>query len=350
MVGRDEHRTTLVGHGHAAVVEPGLTLVGPPQRSAGVTREKPSGVGDALMPHGPGGLTQHVPPAPHLATRLGSVGGDRPQSLVVGDVYGAGVGIGVAHDDLISGVDVDGIVAAHPHAAGVGVEEHPVVAGGREHRYGDIGVEGVAPAKLVGLDVVPDDRRVGRGVGEQHASVIERHGVRRIGSRVVVAGRAEGIEFDTGLSGAAQASGEERAGIRPVDDVVARGDDRRCPRGRGGGGLELLLLQVDGARLVDPRELAETVGEEIGAVTGLRHLAGVARGANGVELADGGVDAGVPLAIARLQGPDRGVDLGRLLRVESRPHDARRHDQSGRDERGAETRERRALHRSTPVA
>ncbi len=348
MIGRDEDGAALVGHARPAVGEVRLALVRPPEGAPTVAREEPGGVGDALMGERTRGLAEDVASSAHLAAGAGAVGRDRPQRLIVGDVDGGGCSLGVADGDLLPQLDVDRVGTAHPDATGLGIHEHPGVTGRREHGRGDRRVEGVPRAHLIGVDVVPDDGLVHRGVGEEHPPVVEGDGIRGVRHGIVVAGRSEGIEFGGALARLAQPPREERPRVGAVDDVVAgRGD--RGGSGRGvGGGLELVLLEIDGLGLVDAGELAVAVGEEVGAVACLRDLARVSRGAHGVELADRGVDARVALPVAGLQGPHRGVDLGCLLRVEARPYDARGHDEGRRHQGGGESDQRAALHRSTP--
>ncbi len=310
-----------------------------------------------------GGAEHRPVPSPDLGRHVRAIGRHPHQGGVVGEVDGgAARGRRPDHDGAGDRRPGRGILPPQPHVAVLRVDDGPRVARGRDGRHGQpLGVERVAAAHVAVADVVAQHRAVVARVGEQHAPIVDRDRVGGVLRGVVIVG-AERVELRG--RAARQAAREHGARVGQVRDVVPR----RHHLGRAGGRLlrrlQRLFVEVGGHRLVDARERAEAVAEEVRGIPRLHHLVGIADAADGVELAHRRVHPRVAAAVAGLQRPHGGVDVGGLLRVEPGPDDAdpddRGHDRPGGDEahdraathrgRAARRQPGAAGHQSTPAA
>ena len=250
------------------------------------------------------------------------------------------------------GATAAGIRAAQPHVAVLGIDDRPGVAGGgdRRRRERPSASSGSRPRTTDVLDVVAQHRAVGARIAEEDAATRRRRWRRRCTAgrprRRWGPGRAARDPPVQAAPRRSRRSPSDRRRSRPrwPTSVVPAGVRRRR--------AQRLVIEVGRQRLIDLRDLAVAVAEEIGRASavcatssGLLMLRTVSSSPTRR------VHARVATPLAGLQRPHRGVDLGRLLRVEAGPHDARAdHDGDRGDARRRGPRPCGGAVRATPVA
>ena len=243
-----------------------------------------------------------------------------------------------------------GIRAPQPHIAVLGVDDRPRVArrGDRRARRCRPTSSGSRPRTSDAADVVAQHRAVGARVAEQDAALIDRDGVGGVLRGVLVVGR-EGVELRRLAAGepAHEDRARSRCGRRRSRRRWRRRSCRPASRARraaprssrsagSASSIRVSLLKLSQKRYAPSAVCATWLG--------------VADAADRVELADRGVHAGVPAAVAGLQRPDRRC---RPRASPARPAPATRRSPRRRARPRPplrRARDRAAPHQSTPVA
>ncbi len=309
------------------------TAIARPQCAVGRAAREPGGV---ALPAEHGGFGRDAEPRRCGAVRLPenpidrAVGhADAEQAAIVGDVEHAAGGAGLLQHEGVRQQRVDGGVAStQPERVPLLGCQRPVVADEAELRGAlrrpvgngvDAGDGGIR-------DRIAQNALVGRRVADEGAVVADRDGVGAVEAaflpRLDLVGGV-GVDGERhGIGPVADPGDEDAARARAVGDRVTRTDDlHRAGRGvaeLGTGGVE-----VDRADRVDVDELLVVLREQEGVLGVLGQGARVPHRLDRVEFAEFGVHAGVTVAVAALQRPDRGVVNRGLLHVEAGRDDGR---------------------------